>query len=91
MKRRLLLCLLATAATCARAADPQPKTAEEILRIVRLSYALQNHKMTGVLRDDATGRTEPLQLNREKQVLRFLFTNPGQVNHPDLKSEPASA
>jgi spore cortex formation protein SpoVR/YcgB (stage V sporulation) len=36
MKRRLLLCLLATAATCARAADPQPKTAEEILRIVRM-------------------------------------------------------
>lgn len=90
MKRRLLLCLLATAATCARAEDAQPKTAEEILRIVRLSYALQNHKMTGVLRDDATGRTEPLELNMEKQVMRFRFSNPGQIIHLDLNTEPAT-
>ena len=39
MKRLAFCCLLLATATV-RAEDPQPKTAEQILRIVRLSYAL---------------------------------------------------
>jgi len=89
MKRLLLIPLLLTA-TC-RAQDAQPKTAEEILRIVRLSYALQNHKMNGQLRDDATGRTEPLTLTMENRVMRFLFTKePKEIVHLDLNTEPAT-
>lgn len=88
--KRLLLLLLLLIATC-RAEDAQPKTAEEILRIVRLSYALQNHKMNGQLRDDATGRTEPLTLTMENRVMRFLFTNePKEIVHLDLNTEPAT-
>lgn len=88
--KRLLLIPLLLVAIC-RAEDAQPKTAEEILRIVRLSYALQNHKMNGQLRDDATGRTEPLTLTMEKRVMRFLFTNePKEIVHLDLNTEPAT-
>ncbi len=88
--KRLLLIPLLLAAVC-RAEDAQPKTAEEILRIVRLSYALQNHKMNGQLRDDATGRAEPLTLTMENRVMRFLFTNePKEIVHLDLNTVPAT-
>ncbi|MBE7494158.1 MAG: outer membrane lipoprotein-sorting protein [Verrucomicrobiaceae bacterium] len=90
MKRLTLLCLFASACLL-RAADAQPKTAEQILRIVRLSYALQNHKMDGVLRDDATGKVEPMELNMEKQVMRFRFKNqPPEIIHLDLNTTPAT-
>jgi hypothetical protein len=85
-----LLLPLLLAATL-RAQDAQPKTAEEILSIVRRSYALQNHKMNGQLRDDATGRTEPLTLTMKNQVMRFLFTNPPkEIVHLDLNTSPAT-
>lgn len=89
MKRFILPLLLL--ASLVRAEDPQPKTAEEILRIVRLSYALQNHKMNGQLRDDATGRVEPMTLTMDSRVMRFLFTNtPKEIVHLDLNTEPAT-
>lgn len=70
---------------------PQPKTAEEILRIVRLSYALQNHKMSGQLRDDATGRVEPLELTMDNHVMRFRFkTQPPEIVHLDMNTTPAT-
>jgi hypothetical protein len=89
MKRRLLLSLLFGTALCAE--DAQPKTAEEILRIVRASYALQNQKMNGQLRDAATGRTEPLTLTMEDQVMRFVFKNsPSEIVHLDMSTAPAT-
>jgi len=57
-------------------AAEKPKTAEEIMHGVQQSYAQQNQKMQGELRDDATGRTEPLELTLGNQVMGFLFTNP---------------
>lgn len=90
MNRRILFFMLAAAST-ACAEDAQPKTAEQILRIVRLSYALQNHKMNGVLRDDTSGRVEPMELNMEKQVMRFRFKNPPpEIVHLDLNTTPAT-
>jgi len=78
-------------ASILRAQEPEPKTAEEILRIVRMSYALQNHKMTGRLRDDATGRSEPMTLTMDNQVMRFLFTNsPKEIVHLDMNTSPAT-
>ncbi len=89
MKRLFLLPLLL--ASLLRAEDAQPKTAEEILRIVRLSYALQNHKMNGQLRDDTSGRVEPMTLTMENRVMRFLFKNqPPEIVHLDLNTEPAT-
>lgn len=89
--KRLLLLLPLLLASVGRADDDEPKTAEEILRIVRLSYALQDHKMNGRLRDDATGRTEPMTLTMEDRVMRFLFTNtPKEIVHLDLNTSPAT-
>ncbi len=89
MKRLLLVPLFFAAVL--RAEEAKPRTAEEILRIVRLSYALQNHKMNGQLRDDATGRIEPMTLTMEGRVMRFLFKNPPkEIVHLDLNSTPAT-
>lgn len=74
MKRLVLVTLLLT--PLLRAADPQAKTAEEILRSVRQSYARQNQKLEGELRDQATGRTEPMELTMGSQFMTFVFTNP---------------
>jgi hypothetical protein len=89
MKRLFLLPLLL--ASVLRAEDAKPKTAEEIIRIVQNSYALQNYKMNGQLRDDATGRVEPLTLTMENRVMRFLFKNPPpEIVHLDLNTSPAT-
>ena len=60
-------------APCLHAA---PKTAEEIMLDVRQSYAGQNQKLQGELRDGDSGRTEPLELTMGNQAMNFLFTNP---------------
>ena len=89
MKRLAFCCLLFATATV-RAEDPQPKTAEQILRIVRLSYALQNHKMDGVLRDDAaglmafaideaTGRFTTLGAAQPDAVLRYRLAGSAMI------------
>ena len=58
------------------------------MRLVRLSYALQDSKLTGKLRDDDTGRQEAFTLTMSQMVIRFLFTNPKHVVHLDLAAEP---
>lgn len=91
MKRLAFTALLAAALLPSLpAAEVKPKTAEEILELVRLSYALQNHKMSGALRDDASGRTEAMELTMERSVMRFRFNNPGQIIHLDLNTRPAT-
>lgn len=73
------------------AAAAQPKTADEILDLVRQSYAGQNQKLQGELRDDATGRTEPLELTMGGQNILFQFTNPPpETIRLDLTTTPAT-
>lgn len=69
------------------AADSGP-TAEEIMQLVRMSYALQQGKLTGSLRDNNTGRTEPFALTMEQKIIRFRFSNPSQIVHLDLTAVP---
>lgn len=89
MNRRLFLASLA-AAPLVRAQNPAP-TAEEVLVLVRKSYALQDHKMTGRLRDGNTGREEPLELTLSQSVMRFRFINPpAEIIHLDLTETPAT-
>ncbi len=91
MKRLFLLLPLLLLPVLASAQTAQPKTAEEILRIVRLSYALQNHKMSGQLRDHTSGRVEPLELTMENKVMRFRFKNqPPEIVHLDMNTTPAT-
>ncbi|MFC5456535.1 outer membrane lipoprotein-sorting protein [Prosthecobacter fluviatilis] len=90
MKHLYLLPLLLLAPVL-RAEEAQPKTAEEIIRIVQNSYALQNYKMNGQLRDDATGRVEPMTLTMQDRVMRFLFKNPPpEIVHLDMNTSPAT-
>ena len=72
-------------------AAEKPKTAEEIMLGVQQSYARQNQKMQGELRDDASGRTEPMELNLGNQLMSFLFTNPpAETIRLDLSTTPAT-
>ena len=88
MKFIILTTLLLT--PCLGAAAAQPKTAEEIMLDVRQSYAGQNQKLQGELRDDATGRTEPLTLTMGNQVMNFLFsTPPAETIRLDLNTSPS--
>jgi Outer membrane lipoprotein-sorting protein len=89
MKRSTFLAALAVAPFCQPciAADPPP-TAEEIMRLVRLSYALQDSKLTGKLRDSSSGKAEPFELTMTQMVIRFFFKNPNQIVHLDLATSP---
>ena len=54
------------------------------MRLVRLSYALQDRKLDGTLRSNDTGREEPFTLTMTQMIIRFLFDNPKQIVHLDL-------
>lgn len=91
MKRRLFLAFLVAASSSITYAEDPPPSAEHVLSLVRRSYALQDHKMTGRLRDDDTGREEPLDLTLSSTVMRFLFKNtPPEIVHLDLTTNPAT-
>lgn len=91
MKTRLLSVLVAsfTLASSIRAEDPPP-TGEEILKLVRVSNALQNYKLTGTLRDDKSGRSEAFTLNMEQNIMRFRFSDPPLIVHLDQTTIPAT-
>lgn len=93
MKRRLLLSLaaLCTLSSLSYAQSTSTPSAQEILGLVRRSYALQDHKMTGKLRDEDTGREEPLELALTSSVMRFRFaSSPPEIIHLDLTTSPAT-
>lgn len=93
MNRRQFLttALAAAPLTPALRAQDLELTAEQVLVLVRRSYALQNHRMAGVLRDDDSGKTEPLELTLTGSVMRFRFKNePPEIVHLDLTTNPAT-
>ena len=90
MNFKFALVFLALLVPSVSMAEDPPPTAEEIMKLVRLSYALQNYKLTGNLRDSETGRSEDFTLNMEQNVIRFRFANPNQIIHLDLDTTPAS-
>jgi outer membrane lipoprotein-sorting protein len=91
MKRRLLFAALASITTASFAQSDATPSAEEILGLVRRSYAMQDHRMTGKLRDKDTGKVEPLELTLTKSVMRFRFSNPPpEIVHLDLTTVPAT-
>jgi len=65
---------------------PEP-TAEEIQRLVKLSYIRQNMTLNGQLRNDETGVETPMVLSMLENTLRFQFTTPPQVIHLDLNDK----
>jgi len=70
-----------------RAEDP-PLTANEILKLVRMSQALQDLKnLDGTLRDDMSGKKVPFDLSMANQSIRFVFKNPNEIINLDLNSK----
>jgi hypothetical protein len=60
-----------------RKAETAPPTGEEILRLVRMSQALQDLKhLQGKLRNDDTGQEFPFDLTMADNVIRFVFADP---------------
>jgi hypothetical protein len=88
MLRFALLPLLLLSNLSLRAAEPATPSAEEIMRLVRLSSALQDRKLDGTLRSNDTGREEPFTLTMTQMIIRFLFDNPKQIVHLDLAAAP---
>ncbi len=72
--------------SAAKADDP---TAEEILELVRYSYALKKSSLTGLVRRTGRdGRIEaPFDLSLNDSTIRFWFKNPNQVIHLELNDE----
>jgi hypothetical protein len=92
MNRRHFVVFLTLILGCERepkAADSGP-TAEEIMKLVRMSYALQDYKLKGSLRDDTSGKKEAFELTMQQQTIRFRFNEPSEIVDLDLATEPAT-
>lgn len=88
---KLLLTSALLVASFLGTCEAQTKSADEILDLVRQSYAGQNQKLQGELRDDATGRIEPLTFTMAGQSILFQFTNPPvETLRLDLTTAPAT-
>ena len=87
-----LLAGLCSAPLAGRAEDAARAlpAAEDLLKLVRLSYTLNNSRLTGRLRDSESGKEEPFDLNMSEQAVRFRFTNPPQIVNLDLSTRPAT-
>ncbi len=79
--------LAADRAVEVRSAQPAPPTGEEILKLVRMSQALQDlQHLKGHLRNGDTGQTFPFDLTMADNVIRFVFPNPPkEIINLDLK------
>jgi hypothetical protein len=90
MNRRLLLAVLAATPLPTLGQTPEPSAAD-VLAMVRQSYALQDHRMTGRLRDGASGREEALELTLSESIMRFHFPGkPPEIIQLDLTTTPAT-
>jgi len=79
------------AETEVRRAETAKITGEEVLRLVRMSQALQDLKLLqGALRDDKTGKKIPFTLTMADGVIRFVFKDPNEIINLDIndKSSP---
>ena len=62
-----------------------PLNGEQILRLVRMSQALQDLKhLHGRLRNDETGKDVPMDLTMADGVIRFVFKNPPEIINLDI-------
>lgn len=63
---------------------------EEILRMVRMSQAMQNlPPLTGKLRDDKSGDKHGFRLTLGDGMIRFVFADPNEAIHLDLAESGA--
>lgn len=65
---------------------PEP-SAEEIQRLVKLSYIRQQMNLKGQLRNDETGTEAPFELSMLENTIRFRFDKPIQIINLDLNDK----
>ena len=65
---------------------PEP-SAEDIQRLVKLSYIRQKMTLKGKLRNDESGAEAPFELSMLENTIRFRFDNPIQIIHVDLNDK----
>jgi len=89
MTRRHFLPLLAVFSCAAplAAQDAAEPSAEDIQRLVKLSYIRQNMTLKGQLRNDETGTEAPFVLSMLENTIRFRFENPVQIINLDLNDK----
>jgi hypothetical protein len=75
-------------AAVGRAKEDPPPTADEIMRVVRMSYVNQDSKLTGRLRDTENGADQPFELTMAQQAIRFRFSDPNEIVNLDLSTAP---
>ena len=85
----LLLPVMAFSTTVLADDDKPPLTGEEVMRLVRYSNALQDYEFTGILTNKATKRREGFRLRMVDGAIRFVFGNPPQAIHLELKHDRA--
>lgn len=93
MNRRHFLPLLTLPALAALfpasifAQDAPEPAAEDIQRLVRLSYIRKDMTLNGKLRNSTTGAEAPFVLSMLENTIRFRFDNPTQIINLDLNDK----
>ncbi len=94
MTRSVFLALAASICLAPAAAHAEEQralpTADYLLNLVRLSYTLKDYRLTGRLREDETGKSDPFDLNMSQENIRFRFAHPPQIVNLDLTTTPAT-
>lgn len=84
----LAACLTMALSTGQLPAQAKPAVnAEEILRMVRMSQALQTHDVLGTIRNKRTGKAERFALTMRQDLIRFRFDNPAQILSLNLQDK----
>jgi hypothetical protein len=86
--RSFALLAVLTVVSAVRAEDKEPVTAEQVMQLVRMSYALQEGKLSGKLRENTRGDEEPFTLTMQQQIIRFVFPNAKHIVNLDLGTAP---
>lgn len=87
---RLHVLLLVGCASLSTSSGAEEPTAEDVMRLVRMSYALQDYKLSASLRDETSGKKEQFELTMQQKTIRFRFTNPAEIINLDLAATPAA-
>ncbi len=83
----LRLAALSACAVPLHAEDEPEPDAEDIQRLVKLSYIRQEMSLKGTLRNDATDAEAPFNLSMQQNTIRFRFDNPTQIINLDLNDK----
>lgn len=83
----MAVCLAFTVSATHVSAQAKAVNAEEVLKKVRMSQALQDHDLLGTIRNQNTGKAERFALTMRQDLIRFRFDNPPQILSLNLQDK----